>query len=214
MHVKPEEQANYRNRKKFLSQNVFAAVNFDGTFSFVHAGWEGSAHDSKVLFSAIDHGFPIKAGYYYLADAGYGLQLWSLTPYRGVRYHLKEWSHAIDRPQNAKELFNLRHSSLRIVVERVFGIVKKRFPVLVNMAPYSVEDQVYFVYCCCFLHNWIVRNQGFEDVEYDLGTFGIEEDDADVPVAVAQPKHNENLLANWRDGIAASMFAQYINYTA
>ncbi len=46
------------------------------------------------------------------------LQRYCLTPYRGVRYHLKEWGRANERPQNKEELFNLRHSSRRNVIER------------------------------------------------------------------------------------------------
>ena len=43
----------------------------------------------------MDCGLEIPDGYYYLADAGYpddDPRL--LTPYRGVRYHLAEWSRA------------------------------------------------------------------------------------------------------------------------
>jgi len=46
-----------------------------------------------------------------------------ITPYRDVRYYLKEYSQG--GPQNAKELFNLRHSSLRNVIERTFRVMKK-----------------------------------------------------------------------------------------
>lgn len=31
------------------------------------------------------------------------------------------------RPQNREELYNLRHASARNVVERIFGVVKRRF---------------------------------------------------------------------------------------
>ena len=37
----------YRNRKEFISQNVFDACNFDLEFMYVLSGWEGSAHNSK-----------------------------------------------------------------------------------------------------------------------------------------------------------------------
>jgi hypothetical protein len=47
-----DEQASYRNRKGFLSQNVLAVINFDMVFSYVLAGWEGSAHDGKVYKDA------------------------------------------------------------------------------------------------------------------------------------------------------------------
>ncbi|XP_022041385.1 uncharacterized protein LOC110943964 [Helianthus annuus] len=51
-----------------------------------------------------------------------------MTPYRGVRYHLKEYStHA---PKNSKELFNLHHASLRNAIERALGVLKKRFPII------------------------------------------------------------------------------------
>jgi hypothetical protein len=85
-HVKP-----FRNRKGFISQNVLAVCNFDMTFSFVLAGWEGSAHDSRVLEDGVDKGLHLPPGKFYLGDAGYGLKGYLLTPYRGVRYHLKKW---------------------------------------------------------------------------------------------------------------------------
>ncbi|XLU95143.1 hypothetical protein S245_009495, partial [Arachis hypogaea] len=65
---------------------------------------------------------------YYLGDAGFMLKPGILTPYRGVRYHLKEYS--VREPQNPKELFNHRHSSLRNVIERCFGVLKKRFLII------------------------------------------------------------------------------------
>lgn len=43
----------YRNRKGQISQNVLAVCNFDMEFIYVLSGWEGSAHDSKVLYDAL-----------------------------------------------------------------------------------------------------------------------------------------------------------------
>ncbi|XP_019100852.1 PREDICTED: uncharacterized protein LOC109132867 [Camelina sativa] len=43
----------YRNRKGVISQNVLAVCNFDMEFIYVLSGWEGSAHDSKVLYDAL-----------------------------------------------------------------------------------------------------------------------------------------------------------------
>jgi hypothetical protein len=50
-----------------------------------------------------------------------------------------------ERPQNAKELFNLRHVSLRNVVERIFGVLKNRFQILARMPSFSVSYQVIFL---------------------------------------------------------------------
>ncbi|KAF3791500.1 Ribonuclease H [Nymphaea thermarum] len=49
------DQARFRNRKLFVSQNVMAVVRLDTRFHYVLAGWEGSATDSRVLYSALDH---------------------------------------------------------------------------------------------------------------------------------------------------------------
>ena len=53
-------------------------------------------------------------GKYYLGDVSFMFKARVITPYRGVRYHLKDYSRR--RPQNARELFNHHHSSLRNVI--------------------------------------------------------------------------------------------------
>jgi hypothetical protein len=39
----------YRGRKHYNNQNVLAVVDFDMKFTYVHAGWEGSAHGATIL---------------------------------------------------------------------------------------------------------------------------------------------------------------------
>jgi len=56
-------QQAFRDRKSSPTQNVMAAVSFDLKFTFVLAGWEGSAHDALILSDAIDrNGFTVPAG--------------------------------------------------------------------------------------------------------------------------------------------------------
>lgn len=95
--VKESIQSRWRNRKGYISQNILAACDFDMEFVYVCAGWEGSAHDGRVYQFAINNDFIIPDGKYYLADAGYGLKRGLLTPYRGIRYHLKEQGRASQR---------------------------------------------------------------------------------------------------------------------
>jgi hypothetical protein len=59
-------------------------------------------------------------------------------------------------PTNAKELFNLRHSSLRVTVERAFGALKNRFKILDNKPFDTYKTQVKLVLACYILHNWIL----------------------------------------------------------
>ncbi|CAH9137264.1 unnamed protein product, partial [Cuscuta epithymum] len=51
--ISGRETSSYRNRHGIISQNVLATCNFDLQFMYVLSGWEGSAHDSKVLTDAL-----------------------------------------------------------------------------------------------------------------------------------------------------------------
>ncbi|KAL2492497.1 putative harbinger transposase-derived nuclease [Abeliophyllum distichum] len=51
--VPVEDQARYRNMKQVISQNVLVACTFDMKFTYVLAGWEGSAHDGRLLRSDV-----------------------------------------------------------------------------------------------------------------------------------------------------------------
>ncbi|KAL2243808.1 UNVERIFIED_CONTAM: hypothetical protein Sindi_0498800 [Sesamum indicum] len=88
------DQNRYRSRKGRLAQNVLAICDFDTNFTYVYAGWEGSAADARVLDHAVsqDRNFPFPPiGKYYLVDAGFANYQCFLVPYRGTRYHLPEW---------------------------------------------------------------------------------------------------------------------------
>jgi hypothetical protein len=63
-------------------------------------------------------------GYYYLVDSTYGCYKGFLPPYRNERYHLETFRRGRPQPRTDKELFNYRHSSLRSMVERTFGILR------------------------------------------------------------------------------------------
>jgi hypothetical protein len=51
--VPVEIQGKFRGRKERTTQNVLAAITFDLKFIYVLAGWEESAHDSRVLGDAL-----------------------------------------------------------------------------------------------------------------------------------------------------------------
>src|SRR5437762_8454494 len=73
----------------------------------------------------------------------------------------------MDRPKDAKELFNLRHSSLRNSIERIFGVLKKRFPILKQQLEYEYVLQGQLVTALCCLHNFI-RKEGDGNDGFDL----------------------------------------------
>lgn len=101
-------------------------------------------------------------GKFYLVDAGYACRPGFLPPYRGTRYHLREYG-GRNYPTNPRELFNLRHSSLRVTVERAFGALKNRFRIIDNKPFHPFSTQVKLVLACCILHNWILGH-GVDEV--------------------------------------------------
>ncbi|KAL0322403.1 UNVERIFIED_CONTAM: hypothetical protein Scaly_2536700 [Sesamum calycinum] len=68
--------------------------------------------DARILKNALgrEDRLQIPRGKYYLVDGGFMLKSGIIVPYRSTRYHLKEYS--ARSPENAEELFNLRHASL------------------------------------------------------------------------------------------------------
>ncbi|XP_060185677.1 uncharacterized protein LOC132615119 [Lycium barbarum] len=211
--VSQSEAPKYRGRKDYPTQNVLAACSFDLKFTYVLAGWEGTTSDSRIMKEALNRQDPLKIpeGKYYLVDAGLMLRSGLITPYRGERYHLKEYSR--NPPRNARELFNLRHASLRNAIERAFGVLKKRFPIISSSteSSYGIDTQKLIIFACCILHNYL---RGVDPNDELLAQVDVElMNDNDVHEEL--PNHPRESTEEYRrgelirDNIAAAMWINY-----
>lgn len=154
------EPARWRCRKGYCATNVLGFVGFDKSFFGMWTGAEGCAHDSTVVHSFAKAMTTFPEGYYALFDAGVSLSLNSLlTPYSKTRYHLKEFAHCGRAPENAKELFNLRHSARRAsAIEIAWGLLKSRFKILLHGVVAQTMDTVnLIILACAVIHNFIQR---------------------------------------------------------
>jgi hypothetical protein len=150
------------------------------------------------------HSRHVIVGKYYLVDAGYACKPGFLPPFRGVRYHLSEYGPR-NRPTNGRELYNLRHSSLRVTVERAIGALKGRFRILDNKPFHKYTTQVKLVVACAILHNWILGYGIDEVVPTEAGFTGNPPEPLNFP-----PPHldEDNIaMAAMRDAICESMWA-------
>ncbi|XP_072151850.1 protein ALP1-like [Setaria viridis] len=203
--VPKDMELSFRGRKSYASQNVMAAVDFDLRFTYVLAGWEGTAHDALVLRDALEreNGLRVPQGKFYLVDAGYGAKPGFLPPFRGVHYHLNEWGN--NPVQNEKELFNLRHSSLRITVERAFGCLKRRFKILDDATPFfPFPTQVDIVVTCCIIHNWVIQD--------GIDEFFIEDNNLssyNYATTYSGQANEHTEMVNFRQSIADQMWADH-----
>jgi hypothetical protein len=153
----------------------------------------------------------IFSGKYYLVDSGYPNEYGFLGPYRGQRYHLQEFRRR-GQPQTREEIFNRMHSSLRCVIERTFGVWKKRWRILQNMPSFNYKEQVRIVVASMAIHNYI-RRTSMHDVafmEFDRHPDFVPDDFlTDVaPHSQSQGHHRPSRMDYVRDGIAASLMTQ------
>lgn len=150
-------------------------------------------------------------GKYYLVDEGLSHKSTLMAPYRVVRYHLKEYSSR--GPQNPKELFNLRHESLRNAIERAFGVLKKKFPIIrsTNEPFYSCETQSRIFLACCILHNFILKEdrvKELEDVVEGQILNAPQEEEPHAPRERVTDEHGEEI----RNSITNDMWSNYLVY--
>jgi hypothetical protein len=124
-------------RKNYYSIVTQAVCDHLGRFTDIVVGWPGSVHDARVLknsnlWNRAEAGTLLNRGQFLLADAGYPLRPWLITPYKFDRSYNKE-----------RKVFNYCHSSTRIVVERSFGMLKGRFRSLLGTLDMSVGVPIF-----------------------------------------------------------------------
>ncbi|KAA0055440.1 retrotransposon protein [Cucumis melo var. makuwa] len=178
--------ATFRTRKEKIATNVLGVCDTKGDFVYVLAGWEGPVVDSRILRDALSR--------------ENGLQV----P-KGQRYHLQEWRGGGNAPTNAKEYFNMKHSSARNVIERAFGVLKGRWVILRGKSYYPLQVQCRTILACCLLHNLINRKMTYcDDVDEGDSTYTTTVASEDI-----QYIETKNEWSQWRDELAESMFTDW-----
>ena len=74
--------------------------------------------------------------------------------------------HNTYRPRNPQELFNLCHAKAQNVIERIFGVLKHHFHILILGPEYQYSIQAQIPAALCAIHNFIhINNPSEEDSE-------------------------------------------------
>ncbi|XP_021732162.1 protein ANTAGONIST OF LIKE HETEROCHROMATIN PROTEIN 1-like [Chenopodium quinoa] len=205
VYVPNEDRGRYRTRKRNLAMNVLGVCTPNMEFVFVLPGWEGSAHDGRVLRDAISrpNGLKVSRGCYFLVDAGYTNCEGFLAPYRGHRYHLKEWGDRV--PASAEEYFNMKHSKARNVIERTFGLLKGRWAILRSPSFFSTRTQGRIVTACAILHN-LIRKHMPTNFEVDESSDENENEDIGDDVEYITQVQPSNAWTGFRNNLAQTLF--------
>ncbi|XP_022869503.1 uncharacterized protein LOC111388913 [Olea europaea var. sylvestris] len=131
-----------------------------------------------------------------------------LTHFRGVRYHLQDFIGQVRDPENTKESFNLRHTSLRNVIERIFSIFKSRFTIFKTAHPFPYRTQAELVLACIGFHNFLRKEYRFNEFPIELGnenSLSSSINDVEDFIFESQEQERENAKA-WRASIATDLW--------
>ncbi|KAF5308421.1 hypothetical protein FQR65_LT18156 [Abscondita terminalis] len=133
----------FRNRKGYFSLNCQVIGDADLRIRDVVARWPGSSHDQTIFnhsrirarFENIE--FPNSL---LLGDSGYALKNYLLTP--------------LPDPQTrAEQLYNEAHIRTRNSIERLFGVWKRRFPILAYGCRLKLSTILTIIPATAVLHN-------------------------------------------------------------
>ena len=159
-----------------------------------------------------------------MVDSGYPVGASFLPPHKVTRYHAQEFERSNWQPALGRELFNHRHSSLRMVIERSFGVLKARFPILSCMVNYKESRQHLVVSACCALHNFIRINNRRDEMFNSWENLDVNRDDVQAEnngnspesSASAERRHVREMsdvakktMGEFRDDVTARMWEEY-----
>ena len=161
--------ADHRNRYKSFSILLQGVVDSKCYFTSINTGPPGSLHDSAhfkstELYRKVEEGImggfhddPLTWGTglsfppYIVADRGYPLLSWCITPFKMGPLGL-----ALTQEET---WFNRKHSSTRMSVERGFGILKSRFKEIGTKSSLKLNFLPTVVHACCVLHNILLASK-------------------------------------------------------
>ncbi|CAI6359257.1 unnamed protein product [Macrosiphum euphorbiae] len=142
----------FRNRKGYFSLNVQTVVSPDLKIMDIVARWPGSCHDQTIfknsnIYSQLVNG---KWGNSLIvADSGYKNTSHIVTPFINPR-------------GNIEELYNESIIRTRNPVERTYGVLKRRFPILSLGLRLKLTTSQAIIVACSILHNIACDNNDLE----------------------------------------------------
>ncbi|XP_071052055.1 putative nuclease HARBI1 [Onthophagus taurus] len=153
-----EEGEIFRNRKGYFSINVQVVGDSDLKVQDIVARWPGSTHDMTIYSNsrirARLEGGEFRNGII-LGDSGYGVGKYLLTP--------------LQNPETAAEkLYNKAHITTRNSVERLFGVWKRRFPILAYGIRLKLATAYAVIVASAVLHNISISMHEEEPPEPDI----------------------------------------------
>ncbi|XP_055839397.1 putative nuclease HARBI1 [Episyrphus balteatus] len=139
----------FRNRHGYFSINVQTISDANLKVQNVVARWPGSAHDQTIFRQSnvclqLENG--VHGDFVIVADSGYANTFFLCTPFTRHRN--------LDELTPAERIYQKSILTTRNVVERQYGVLKRRFPILASgIQLYRLDLVQKVIVVCCILHN-------------------------------------------------------------
>ena len=151
--------ARFFNRKGWKS--ITGQVVIDPFFKVVQldVGYSGNTNDVTMYnhapFKGILKELIEQYGEYYccIGDNGYPLRKEMLTPYTGEEMMIDPFE------EFEKEIFSRVISSVRQFVERLFGILQRKWYLITAGCEYKLEAYIDFIFAIFIIHNFMLDNE-------------------------------------------------------
>lgn len=218
----PESGSLFYNYKGFFSIVLFAVVNANYEFMYVHTGTNGSVGDAAILKctkfwqkmqeNSLNMPSPSPlpgtnedVPYVFLGDSAFALNKNLMKPFPFKN---------INREQR---IFNYRLSRARRVVENAFGILSSRFRVLRRPLNLDLNNVDAVVLACCTLHNFLrkrvpnyITRSNIDSENIKEGTFH-KGDWRQTTEPLLTFQHSSNNQRNEDGNIIRNKFMDYFN---
>lgn len=168
----------YRNRKGWMSLNVQVVCGPGSEILNIVARWPGSTHDSRIFQNS---GLVVafeehQINGILLGDNGYAQSRYLYTP-------------IVNPHTEAERRYNRAHVKTRNIIERTFGMWKRKFGCLQRKLSNSLNTTTKIIVACAILHNIAVTNN--EWVVENVEEYNNNED---VPNLVVQGHPRGNII--------------------
>lgn len=158
-----EDGGRFINRKGVFSINTQVICDAKMRIRNIVARWPGSVHDSRIFDnSRIKEqlsGIPQRPKAYILGDSGYACLPYLMTPFRNP-------------VTVAENQYNRCHKTTRNLIERLFGVWKRRFPCIHYGLRLNLNNSLTMIIAVAILHNIAISEH-----EPELHDVDLEEDD-------------------------------------
>ncbi|XP_031358403.1 putative nuclease HARBI1 [Photinus pyralis] len=138
-----EDPEIFRNRKGYFSINVQMICDANLKIMNVVARWPGSSHDSTIFSNSrvrVNFEQNIYENCLLLGDSGYPNRRYLMTP-------------LLNPATPAQQLYNEAHIRTRNCIERCFGVIKRRFPILAYGCRLLINSTLSIIMATSVLHN-------------------------------------------------------------